>query len=121
MHELSIAQAVVEIAERQARGRRVAAVELRVGRLRQVVPSALEFSWELVTEGTVAEGSELRIVDVPVRIACRACGAESRMDDFPLVCAGCGSLDVDVVAGEELQVEALEVQEEEVVGATHSS
>jgi Zn finger protein HypA/HybF involved in hydrogenase expression len=37
------------------------------------------------------------------------------------VCAGCGSLDVDVVAGEELQVEALEVQEEEVVGATHSS
>ena len=120
MHELSIAQAVVAITERQARGRRVTCVELRVGRLRQVVPSALEFSWELVTDGTVAEGSELRIVDVPVRLSCRSCEAESEADGFPLACRACRSLDVEVVAGEELLVEALEIGEE-VVGATHSS
>src|SRR5205085_607800 len=61
MHELSIAQSVVEIAERHAAGRRVQKVELQVGYLRQVVPSALTFSFELVAQGTLVEGAELDI------------------------------------------------------------
>jgi hydrogenase nickel incorporation protein HypA/HybF len=108
MHELSIAQAVVAITEGHADGRAVTKVELEVGRLRQVAPSALEFSWELVTAGTVAEGSELQITDIPVRITCRDCGGESQIDEFPLGCRSCGSLAVDVVAGDELRVVALE-------------
>jgi hydrogenase nickel incorporation protein HypA/HybF len=115
MHELSIAQAVVEIVEAHANGRRVTSVEVKIGRLRQVVPSALEFSWELVAEGTAAEGSELVIVDVPVRLACRDCAAESRVEGFPLVCPSCSSSAVDVVAGEELHVEALELEEDSPV------
>jgi hydrogenase nickel incorporation protein HypA/HybF len=115
MHELSIAEAVVAIAEDHARGRRVTSVEVKIGRLRQVVPSALEFSWELVSEGTAAEGSELVIVDVPVRLACRDCTAVSRAEEFPLVCPSCSSSAVDVVAGEELHVEALELEEESPV------
>jgi hydrogenase nickel incorporation protein HypA/HybF len=120
MHELSIAQAVVAITERHADGRAVTKVELEVGRLRQVVPSALEFSWELVADGTVAQGSELQIVDVPVRITCRDCGSECEIDEFPLGCRSCGSVAVDVVAGDELRVVALELEEEErpVAGAT---
>jgi hydrogenase nickel incorporation protein HypA/HybF len=59
MHELSIAEAVVAIAERHATGGRVAVVELAIGRLRQVVPSALSFAFELVAVGTPAEGRSL--------------------------------------------------------------
>jgi hydrogenase nickel incorporation protein HypA/HybF len=61
MHELSIAESVVGIASRHAAGRRVYKVELRVGHLRQVVPSALEFAFELVAQGTSLEGAELVI------------------------------------------------------------
>src|SRR5947208_16263808 len=104
MHELSVASAVLGIVERHADGRRVARVELKVGHLRQVVPSALELAFELVAHGTLAEGAELEIEKVPVRVACRSCVAESRADEFPLACASCGSLDVDVVAGDELYV-----------------
>jgi hydrogenase nickel incorporation protein HypA/HybF len=111
MHELALADAVVRIAGEHARGRRVVAVELRVGRLRQVVPGALEFAFGLVAEGTPVEGAELVIEDVPVRVACRRCGAESRVDDFPLACARCGAVDVEVVAGEELSVQSLELEE----------
>ena len=121
MHELSIADSIVRIAERHAEGRRVRAVTVRAGALRQVVPSALEFAFELVAQGTPVEGATLELDEVPAVVACRACGAESEADGFPLRCAGCGSVDVDVRSGEELLVESLEVVEEEVAGATHYS
>ena len=58
MHELSIAKSVVRIAGRQADGRRVTRVQMKVGHLRQVVPSSLAFGFELLAEGTPVEGAE---------------------------------------------------------------
>ena len=111
MHELSIAEGVVTVAQRHAAGRRVTTVELRVGHLRQVVPAALTFAFELLSEGTTLEGARLEIEEVPARGRCRGCAAQTTMDGFPLVCAACGSLDVEIVAGEELLVAALECEE----------
>ncbi len=113
MHELSIADALVGIASRHAAGRRVKVVEVKVGHLRQVVPSALEFAFELVAEGTPVAGARLELEEVPARGRCRDCGAERTMNGFPLVCGGCGSFDVEVIAGEELLVDALELEEDE--------
>jgi hydrogenase nickel incorporation protein HypA/HybF len=118
MHELSIAEAVVEVASRHAGGRRVRSVEVLVGHLRQVVPSALEFAFELVTVGTALEGAELVIEDVPARGRCRACGEESVMEAFPLQCARCGGLDLEILAGEELLVDSLEVESETALETT---
>jgi hydrogenase nickel incorporation protein HypA/HybF len=112
MHELSIAQAVVAVASRHAAGRRVSRVELKVGHLRQVVPSALEFSFELVTSGTALEGAELVIEDVPARGRCRECGAETELRAFPFRCARCSGLDLEIEAGEELLVDALELEQD---------
>jgi hydrogenase nickel incorporation protein HypA/HybF len=111
MHELSLAESVVAIASRHAAGRPVARVELKVGHLRQVVPSALEFAFELVAQGTVVEGAELVLEEVPAAGRCRRCGAESELPGFPLACAACGSVDVELLRGEELLVEALELEE----------
>ena len=111
MHELSIAESVVAIASRHAAGRRVAKVELKVGHLRQVVPTALEFAFELVAQGTEVEGAELQMEVVPAAGACRACGAETELAEFPLHCGRCGGFDVEVTAGEELLVDSLELEE----------
>ena len=111
MHELAIAEAVVDIAVRHADGRPVRKVELRVGHLRQVVPSALEFAFQLLTTGTVLDGAELLIEDVPARGRCRVCGIETTMRQFPLQCSSCGGLDLELLEGEELLVDALELQE----------
>lgn len=112
MHELAIAESVIAIACENAGDRRVAKVELTVGHLRQVVPSALEFSFEIAAQGTAAEGAELELTLVPARGACRGCGAETELGGFPFACGGCGRLDLEIVAGEELVVEALEVTDE---------
>jgi hydrogenase nickel incorporation protein HypA/HybF len=114
MHELSIAQAIVDVAARHAGDARVQRVYVRVGHLRQVVPSALEFSFELCAHGTPVEGAVLELERVPAGVRCRSCDAYSEPDGFPLVCGSCAGLDVEVVQGEELQVESLELQEAEL-------
>lgn len=115
MHELSIAEAVLDVALEHAGGRRVTRVELRVGHLRQVVPDALAFSFELVARGTPAEGAALELEEIAAEGDCRACGARSRLPGFPLQCAACGGLDLEIVRGEELCVESLEVIDEQPV------
>jgi hydrogenase nickel incorporation protein HypA/HybF len=88
----------------------VSRIELKVGHLRQVVPSALEFSFELLTNGTPLEGAELVIEDVPARGRCRECGVETEMRTFPFQCSRCGGVDLEIQAGEELLVDALELE-----------
>jgi hydrogenase nickel incorporation protein HypA/HybF len=112
LHELSIAESVVRIAGHQANGRRVSKVHMKVGHLRQVVPSALAFSFELVAEGTPVEGAELEMEEVPAAGTCGGCGAESELSGFPLRCQLCGDLNLEIVRGEELLVEYLELEEE---------
>ena len=111
MHELSIAQAIVAIAERHAAGRRVYRVGVKVGHLRQVVPDALQFAFQLLSDGTTLEGAQLAIEVVPARVRCRRCGADTQAHGFPLACDACGSVDVQVCAGEELLVDELDVEE----------
>jgi len=114
MHELSIASAILDVAERHAAGRPLRAVEVRIGRLRQVVPSSLTFAFELLTDGAV----ELQMQMVPAVGRCRACGHESVLEAFPLRCAACGGLDLELVAGEELEVTSLELEEAELTMTT---
>ena len=115
MHELSIAESVVRVASRHAAGRSVSKVTVKMGHLRQVVPSALEFAFELVAEGTEVAGADLALEEVPAAGTCRECGVESELDVFPLQCRRCGGLDMEVTRGEELLVDSLELDEEQVL------
>ncbi len=118
MHELSIAQAILAITEEHAAGRRVTRVEVLVGHLRQVVPTALEFAFELVADGTVAEGAVLELTTVPAAGRCRVCGTEGELPRFPLACGSCGALDVELLRGQELLVDALELETEDTLTTT---
>ena len=111
MHELSIAEAIIDVVERHAQDRVVTRVYVRVGYLRQVVPDALSFAFTVLTNGTALDGAELHITHVPAAGRCRVCGRESVFEDLPLACIYCESLDVELATGEELDVEALEVEQ----------
>lgn len=108
MHELSICTSIAALVERHADGRRVAVVHLDVGHLRQVVPDTLRFSWEVVVTGTPLEGSVLQVRDIPAVIDCRTCGTSTTLA-APVFRCTCGSTDVAVTAGEELQLTSLDL------------
>ncbi len=65
MHEVSLGEAILDAVERRAAGRKVRRVKVRVGKLHAVVGPALDQGWELVSEGSVAEGATLDVVQVP--------------------------------------------------------
>lgn len=114
MHELSIAMGIVDAAleEAQSRGIQVSAVHLRLGALSGVVKEALLFSYEVACQDTPLQGSQLIVEDVPVVAFCAACQKERSLRSVQLfACPECGEPTMDVRQGKEIQVFALEVQE----------
>lgn len=103
MHELALTQSVVDTVVARTAGRRVASVHLQVGRLSGVVADAMLFCYEIATAGTPLVGSTLEIDQTPGQGSCRDCGSDFALDDLILLCP-CGSADVRIVAGRELQV-----------------
>lgn len=117
MHELSIAMGIVEAAteEAQKRGVQVSAVHLRLGALSGVVKDALLFSYEVACQDTPLAGSSLIVEDVPVIVFCPKCNDERELVSMQsFTCPVCGTPTMNILRGKELEVFALEVEEEEV-------
>jgi hydrogenase nickel incorporation protein HypA/HybF len=108
MHELWITREVVEIVRARAEGRKVRRVVLEIGKLSLVMPEAIRTCFDLVAEGTPAEGAELEIVETAGRARCRACAGELELER-PFGRCACGSTDLDWIAGEALKVREMEV------------
>lgn len=108
MHELAIAEAVVERVLNRTDGRPVSRVRLQVGQLSGVVADALSFCFELATVGTSLEGALLDIDEIEGAAHCRTCDQDFAVPDLLLLCP-CGSANVEVVAGSELAVTSVEV------------
>jgi hydrogenase nickel incorporation protein HypA/HybF len=111
VHELSLSSAIVDTAAKHASGRRVTIINLKIGQLRQVIPDTLIFYFGFVARGTVCEGARLQQELVPAMLRCTACGHEWQLEVPAFRCPSCGSGQVAVQSGEELQVESIEVEE----------
>jgi hydrogenase nickel incorporation protein HypA/HybF len=111
VHELSICDAIVSTTMQHAEGKAVTQVTVRIGHLRQVVPDALHFGWELLTEPTNLKGAELVIEQVPATVSCTECGAETTLDMPILACGACGSFEVKLLSGEEFLIVSMDIAE----------
>ena len=103
MHELAIAESVVDTVTQRLPGATITGVHLEIGALSGVVPDAIRFCFDLATEGTGLAGAELTITEDPARCRCRGCGSEFAPDG-PIVLCPCGSADVAVTGGGELRI-----------------
>jgi len=114
MHEAAIATGILDTVRRTLADHESACllrVHVRVGRFAGVVAECLDFAWEVIREGTLADGVPLAIEEVEATARCRACGTEWVVDDVSLMCPACGGLDVSLLTGRELTVSELEVEE----------
>jgi hydrogenase nickel incorporation protein HypA/HybF len=108
MHELSIANSIVEICAGRAGDARVIRVRLEIGQLAAVMPDAVRFCFDVCARNTVLEGAVLEIHEIAGRALCRDCGNEVVLEELVGRCA-CGSANLRVIAGEELKVKEMEL------------
>ncbi|QLE39808.1 hydrogenase maturation nickel metallochaperone HypA [Nostoc sp. C052] len=110
MHELGITQNIVAIVTENAKSAKVQRVLLEIGKLSAIMPDAIQFCFDICTQGTVLEGAKLEIVEIPGLAKCRQCGAEISVDK-PFGICNCGSVQLDLITGEELKIKEIEIEE----------
>lgn len=112
MHELSIAQAVVEAIVDELGAARITRVRLTIGTLSGVVVDSLRFCFDLVAEDTPLAGAALDIDRPHGSGQCRDCGNRFDTDDPIVLCPACCGADVEVLTGQELRITSVEVRTE---------
>jgi len=114
MHELSIAQSIVDSVREQAAlhgGRRVLRVGVRVGETSGVNAEALEFCFGITVQDTELSGAALEVERVPIRFRCDRCAGEFTPVDFFDQCPSCAGGHGRMMAGDELSLSFLELEE----------
>ncbi len=112
MHEMAIAEGVLEIVESTARdnsAKRVSAIWVELGALSAVEPQALAFCFDAVARGSVAEGAALEIVALPGEAWCLPCGASVEVVRRADPCPRCGSYQLQVLRGDEMRVREIAI------------
>jgi hydrogenase nickel incorporation protein HypA/HybF len=113
MHEMSLAEGVLQAIADSARANRFARVRrvwLEIGELAGVEPEALRFCFDAVTRGSMAEGAALDIVSTPGTAWCMDCARTVALPALDAACPGCGGWLLQVNGGRELRVKELEVE-----------
>lgn len=112
MHEMGVTREVLDAvieASAAAGATRVNTVRLRVGELTALVPDSMQFAWECMTPGTLAEGAVLEITETPGRSLCLSCGVEFDHDRYDRRCTSCGAQVTEVIAGDDLLIDKVDV------------
>ena len=113
MHEMSLAEGVLQIIEDHAAKSgfsRVKTVWLEIGALSGVEIEAMRFCFDAVTRGSVAEGAALEIVAVPGTSWCMQCGVSVPVAERYDPCPRCGGYQLQVQGGTEMRIKELEVE-----------
>jgi hydrogenase nickel incorporation protein HypA/HybF len=114
MHELSIAQSIVETARGELHSHNAStlrAIGLRIGALAGVLSDSLVFCFEAITKETDLDGCILAIEHLPVVAECQDCNRTFEVDHFFFACPQCDSGAVKVKQGYELEIAYLEVED----------
>ena len=112
MHELAVAQALVEQVDAvidQHNAAQASMIRVRIGPLAGVVPELLASAFPLAAAGSRMEHAELEFIHAPIQVHCQTCGAETEAAMNRLVCGACGDWHTQILSGDELLLESVEL------------
>jgi len=113
MHEFSVVQSLLGLIENYARensASSVTKVVVRIGVLSGIEPHLLRLAFDTFKEGTIARGAELVMNIEKLRLRCLDCGSESEKEELNAVCPLCGSLNTEIIGGQDMLLESLEME-----------
>ncbi len=113
MHELSIVQNILNIAETEARknnATRIIKIGLKIGEMSGVVADSIIFCFETLKTNTIARDAELLIDHIPLSGKCNNCGSNFQIKNYIFKCDICNDNNIEIISGKELFVDELEVE-----------
>jgi hydrogenase nickel incorporation protein HypA/HybF len=114
MHEFSLMTGVLDAVNNTAEANNATSVleiKLVIGDMAEVVWDSMQFAFEALSPNTVSEGAALTMTAVKPRSRCAACGFEFEHDRYHWACPKCDSLATELLAGRELYIESIEIEE----------
>jgi len=113
MHEMGITESILSIALEQAQQRdaqRILKIRLKIGEMTAVVDECIRFYFEILSKDTMAEGAEIEVENVPIKVKCPRCGRVRRASDYNFTCPECDVLSTEIVSGRELYLSSIEIE-----------
>ncbi|MDQ7031619.1 MAG: hydrogenase maturation nickel metallochaperone HypA [Desulfonauticus sp.] len=117
MHELSIAQSLLDIIKEEMAKNNVTKllkVKIKYGQLSAIVPEALQTAFKVLTADTPLEHAKIIAEEVPLRARCRKCKKEFTPDpdEFVIIyCPYCkAEFGHEIISGKELIIEEIEAE-----------
>ena len=111
MHELAITEGIMEAAiptAEKAGAKKINEIRLKIGVLSGVIPECIEYYFNIVSKGTIAEGAKFAVETIPVGIECPDCGFSGDIDRKKIICPKCGGINFKIVRGREYFVDSLD-------------
>jgi hydrogenase nickel incorporation protein HypA/HybF len=113
MHELSVTESILEISLRhadEAKATRITNLYLVIGQLASIVDDSVQFYWDIISKGTIAEGAVLHFKRLPAKFQCLDCSKQFSPQSDTFACPDCASNRIKVIAGDEFYMEAIDVE-----------
>ena len=113
MHELSITQNVLDLVlekAQEAGAREIKKINLVIGEMTGYVEECVQFYFDFLSKGTLAEKAVLSFTMVPAKVRCRDCGQSFELKESDFACPYCQGYNMEIIAGKELFVESIEVE-----------
>jgi hydrogenase nickel incorporation protein HypA/HybF len=115
MHELSVTENILSIALNHAKlnqAKKVTDVYLVIGKLASIVDDSVQFYWDFLTENTLCSGSNLHFKRIDASFTCKSCQNTFSLEDRLSPCPHCGSLQIEILSGEEFYLDSIEIEKE---------
>ncbi len=116
MHELAVTESLLAIVIQSANdnhAQKVTDIKLSIGALSSIVDDSVQFYWNHISKGTIAEEATLHFNRIPATLRCLDCDTEFVLEEELVPCPNCDSIHLNIVTGEEFQVDYIEIQKEE--------
>jgi hydrogenase nickel incorporation protein HypA/HybF len=113
MHESSVTESILEISLRhanEANAKCITNIYLVIGQLASIVDDSVQFYWDIIAKGTLADGAMLHFRRLPATLACLECNYQYTLGKDGYSCPNCKSERVKVISGEEFFMEAIDVE-----------
>ena len=112
MHELGVTQSILDIAlekAKEARATKVTGINLVIGEMSSIVDDCVQFYFDLLSQDTIAHDATLSLKRIPTQVRCRHCGHSFTPDKSQWSCPQCHQWNVEIIAGQELYIDSIEV------------